>query len=314
MQQTLASYILKRSSTSKNYSASISNHDLKFSKLKLCALASRNNISDNSFTGRNSTYERVLRYPDGHVRRIRYPVPQNDDQPSATLCQEPSTVGYVSQDEDFDAEAWKSLGTWAPETPSHEAIETRKHPTSMPSSPAELLRLLTSDAYRAAEDSRSRQAAESYSILEGCPWPIPRPLFILALAPLKGIKINDATAEASKAYMLRVRLPRTDIEEEITRLLGRRRPDGSNLIDCSELKDGIVAFENEVSAEQFAIMVEETKPGMKLEMVECSSHALFRMVKETSAVVVLIKEGIVLPEPHRLASVLKKQPSLDDKK
>lgn len=39
-------------------------------------------------------------------------------------------------------------------------------------------------------------------------------------------------------------------------ILGRRRADGSSLIRCEELKDGIVAFEDDADAHRFASLLE----------------------------------------------------------
>ena len=39
-------------------------------------------------------------------------------------------------------------------------------------------------------------------------------------------------------------------------VLGRRRPDGSSVIRVEELRDGIIAFEEEADAHRFASLLE----------------------------------------------------------
>jgi len=316
--------------------------------------------------GREHTVERVLRYPDGYERRIRYPV--SDDVPSASLSQsstletttEYAATDYVSQDEDFDPNAWTNHAIWNSDSSSSASIDAvnsnttplptplehnkQQHPlprqpdtsesNEVPLSPLALLRLMTSDGYKKEEQRVMQDVASSYTVLaNGCPWPVPRPLYILsAVEADQDSNANDdddddeedavlkqQSPSAGQAYTLRVRLPKNELEDELTKLLGNKtRPDGSSLIRCSELKDGIITFEDEHQAEAFGKLIEgQQTPASsystttkRLTLAKCDSHALFRLSIEVLGVVVLVdkERGVEgLPLPHRLASALRRQ-------
>lgn len=290
--------------------------------------------------GREHTVERVLRYPDGYERRIRYPI--SDDVPLATLSShetattEDYLTDYVSQDEDFDPNTWTTYAIWnstttmatadintAPPLIKHtdtHPLPTQPDPTekkknnNIPLSPLALLRLMTSDAYKTEECRIMQDIASSYTILaDGCPWPVPRPLYILSVVETDHDDDDVTRRQSPSAYTLRVRLHKTGVEDELTKLLGNKtRPDSSSLIRCSELKDGIITFEDELQAEAFGKLLEEQRQSpetMRLKLAQCDSHALFRLSQEVSSVVVLVdrERGVEgLPPPHRLASALRR--------
>ena len=93
-------------------------------------------------------------------------------------------------------------------------------------------------------------------VLSGCPWVAPKPLYLLAVEQLPTDATPDAVARPGLTNSLRTRVARADTEEELSRVLRRRAPDGSPLISCSEMKDGVVAFEDEADAERFGQMLE----------------------------------------------------------
>lgn len=85
-------------------------------------------------------------------------------------------------------------------------------------------------------------------VLEGCPWVGPKPVYVLAL--------EQPASETGLTYTLRTRVARQEMEDELSRVLGRRRADGSGLIHCSEMRDGVVTFEDDADAERFGQLLE----------------------------------------------------------
>lgn len=178
----------------------------------------------------------------------------------------------------------------------------------MPASPLELLRFLTSPEHRRAVQEELEQVRRSYELLEGCPWPAPRPLFLLA-TPAAG---DSDEGDAGATHTHRTLLPRADIEGEMDSLLGgRRRQDGSPLIRCGQIVDGVVAFEDEGSAERYGAMLEEGGAA-GVAVARCDSHALFRAVRDARGVVVFLRPAPFVPRPHQLAAALRGQAAPDD--
>ena len=146
----------------------------------------------------------------------------------------------------------------------------------------------------------------SYDILQGAPWPIPRSLFLLAAArPGEGVGLT---------HTLRTRIPREDLEDEMERLLGKKNRNRKDLplISCEEVVDGVVAFEDESMAEDYGEGLERDFEGMRVSLVDCNSHELFRTVQEVRGVVVLIKRGSKVPDSRTLAACLRSRAPIDD--
>lgn len=153
-----------------------------------------------------ATYERILRYPDGKERRIIYPLADPAD-PCEETC-----------DTCFD-ETWESDHPWdvpgIPKDSTDAAMVTlpdaHRKVSQLPSSPLELLRYLQSDDYKAAQEANWRAVRESYEVLHGCPWVLPRPVYVLATA-------RNRIADAAATYTLRTRVERKEAEGELTRV------------------------------------------------------------------------------------------------
>lgn len=68
--------------------------------------------------------------------------------------------------------------------------------------------------------------------------------------------------------------------------------------------DGVVAFEGEAEARAFsALLQEEGEQGP--EVVPVDAFELFRLCREASSVVVLLRDGCFVPQPYQLAVSLK---------
>ena len=199
---------------------------------------------------------------------------------------------------------------------------------------------------------RSLPAAQ---VLDASPWVAPRPLYLLVVPPRQGQQQqrrggaasalppppllpptggdDGEAAAAGQTYTLRTRVARGDTADELSLVLRLRAADGGPLIACSELKDGVVAFEDEGDAQRYARMLEKAAAGgeaaawggsggasveMEAGIARCDSHALFRTVQDVKAVVVLLRtrhgsdeadgDGdplALLPQPHQLAASLR---------
>jgi hypothetical protein len=99
-------------------------------------------------------------------------------------------------------------------------------------------------------------------VLSEVPWVGPKPLYLLSASPPAASASPGSDAPApGAAYTLRTRVARQDQEEELSRVLRRRAADGAPLIRCSEMKDGVVAFEDEADAERYGQMLEADGGG-----------------------------------------------------
>jgi hypothetical protein len=261
------------------------------------------------------TYERVLRYPDGRERRIRYPVPSEDgSNVNASL----DSCGIVEEWETRDASKASRSGLTATATqiatpvnpqepvdfspPEQEVLDqlpvAAPAPQPFPDSPLALLRYLNSDEHRESQKREWEEVQNSYEILQGCPWPVPRPVYILAA--------RRADDEAGLTHTLRTRLPLSDVENEINTLLrGSNRDKQKPLISCSELVDGIITFEKEDDAERYGQLLEESGTAESVAVARCDSHELFRDAQDVKGAVVLLRSGVKVPLPHQLASALR---------
>jgi len=176
----------------------------------------------------------------------------------------------------------------------------------LPSSPAELLRHVTSDEYQAAQAEEWARVRDSYQVLTTCPWVAPRPLFCLALA-----RPEDAGAPHS-SYTLRTRVEVEGASAELDKVFRKSKPGIGSKFQVDKLTDGLVAFGTPGAAEAFARSLEE-EARAAVTVAEVDSHETFRMVQDVAGVVVLMRDDApALPAPHRLRSALLGKTSLDD--
>ena len=269
-----------------------------------------------------TAYERVLRYPDGRERRIRYPVPREEENGS---CMD-------SGDLHETLNVWKSRGhspgslnsrnmtnsssedivnmlkgsskhPFTETGSSKVGLGTGKDETELPDSPLALLRLLTSPEYKEAQNKMIEDVRNSYDILNGAPWPAPRPLFLLATV--------QPNREEWMTHTLRTHIPRKDLENELN-LLFRKKDNSSSdpIISCGEVVDGVIAFEDESMAEEYGHGLEQDG-ALRVSLVESNSHEIFRTVNEVKGVVILLKRGAKVPTSRNLAASLRARSPVD---
>jgi len=252
--------------------------------------------------------KRVLRYPDGHERVIRYPEPNYEGQGYAgglapDSISSDATDGFYSAGEDgilIGVPAEDPQALFPPRLVDSETTDEKV--SEVPDSPAEFLKMATSADLMEERRAMLAAAEASYKLLDGCPWLEPRPLYVMA--------VREEGQESGEMYTLRTKVARSDMEDDLSKALGRRAADGSALISVSEMKDGVPTFDDPEAAAGFADLLEAD--GYDVDVAEVDSHGFFRMVKDAAAVCVAFVDGATPPAPEVLSTVLRgQQRSLD---
>lgn len=260
--------------------------------------------------------ERVLRYVDGRERRIIYPSP--DYTPLQDLIIADADGGYRSfseteQPDRWGPPEWDVAAAWSrtgihPQNVSAEstrhsggadglAHQQAQHPPqqqrrqlesqTFQSQPAtdhldELFAQFDSIEYRDAQKALWQRVADSYQVLDSCPWPLPRQLYVLA--------VQQIASPAAAMFTLQTRVQQQATENELAKVLGHsRRDDGSAVLMMHRMAEGVVTFASEPAAEMFGEALEAAGTD-DVSIATVDSHALFRLTGEGSAVVVLIDE------------------------
>lgn len=272
------------------------------------------------------TLERVLRYPDGRERRIRYPCPDGDDVQQRADSRSGSRwegKGLVYNDDGYSGnfvqiekgESVKSEkkcedlcvdktneinGTIKDGGTKEEVVKDVLESKS----PLELLKYLTSAEYKEEQEREWQAVKDSFDIYHGCPWPIPKPVYTVVLQQEDG---------RGQVHTLRTRIAQEEVESELNTLLGftnksknKKKNERSAVIRCSSLVDGVVVFEDEERADEYGQIVQGVKNGhVAVHIAEHDSHDLFRNVQEAKGVVVVIRRDGQVPNMQQLAAVLR---------
>jgi hypothetical protein len=160
----------------------------------------------------------------------------------------------------------------------------------------------------------------TYQVLEGCPWPMPRPLYTLALrgsasaaaaalasrlhrkrygADGGGDDDEDESAAADddrvgSTYTLSVRTRDRGAAGDLARALGKGAEWAARM-DVGARRDGVVAFGSERDARRFAALLERPasadEPGgghSGVAVARVDSHALFRAAADVRSMVVYL--------------------------
>lgn len=263
-----------------------------------------------------ATYERILRYPDGKERRIRYPVVEDEPDSRSRVVSHREVDCSITPDSHgcepdweiprYSDRFWQETGADGGQVtrPARKNVEKAASKTAaLPSTPGDLLRYFSSDAYKQAQKEQWERVRNSYEVLEGCPWVLPRAVYVLAVA--------QAGRDDPLTFTLRTRVGRKDVESELSKVLKKQRKNGANLIQVTEMRDGVVVFENAGDAERFGSWL-EADGQQKVQLAEVNSHALFRMVGDTRGVAVLLRENCDLPMPDELAASVRGQRSWEE--
>lgn len=251
-----------------------------------------------SFSKQHHTQVRVLRYPSGETRYIRYPVDATMD-----LDEEEENEGFA---------CWDVSGLWGvnaraggharPQSGSRHKhqLPTSSHQPSVQETAAYLEGLFAASY----EAQPLVDVDHCYQVLHGCPWVLPRPVFVLAC------KGPGAAAEDDirNTYTLRTKVEQEGAADALAKLLKKQHL--SDVLEVAEMRDGVVAFEAAADADRFASKLEEEGHSQVM-IAEVDSHKLFRMVSDVRALVVLLPRGTDIPAPYQLAASLKQKTSWD---
>eukprot|EP00210_Caulerpa_lentillifera_P008197 g7827.t1 len=226
--------------------------------------------------GKRRSSERILRYPNGDTRLIRYPAIDLEAEPEIEL-----------------------------KDTLHESFGETRTPSSktkdLPSSPNELIELLRSETFRKAQEEQRRRIRESYELLEQCPWEMPLQLYLLA--------VDDPVSDSPQIYTLRTRIEQKSATEKLKRMF---RGDGykGQFINVERVTDGVICFFDYDNAERFKALI-EAEDVRQVSICEMNSHQLFQATIQSHAVVVLMHCREYLPSINELTTSLRAQRSLE---
>jgi len=235
--------------------------------------------------------ERVLRYPDGLERRIRYPEPDRKPLQDLVIADTDGSYRSFSETEqpdrwgppDWDVtEIWNSQDH--PQNSAVASIAAPNHHHQQQQQAAvldELFAQVEGSSYQAAQQQFWQRITDSYKVHEHCPWLQRRPLHVLA--------VEQMTVAASALFTLTTRMQQSAAEDELSKVLGRRRRNGAPLVAVHHMAQGVVAFTSPEAAERFGERLDEDgHEGVALATLD--SHALFRMTADNATVVVVVAD------------------------
>lgn len=236
---------------------------------------------------RRHSCERVLRYVDGKERRIRYPCDEDED--GTVVCTQPQCT--------VEAEARIGGRVERPMTRSDDVGKRGEEGVLSPEeadSPLDFLRHVMSKEYQEEQLNEYKRVKDAFYVaVDGCPWPVPRPVYTIVMSDEHG---------KHTMYTLRTRIHQNGVESELNSLLFSKRED--NVIRCSSLVDGVLMFQSEAAAIEYGEMVEMKSMGKAVHIAEHDSHSIFRDIVVAKAVAVVMKEGHEVPDPQKLRAVL----------
>lgn len=172
---------------------------------------------------------------------------------------------------------------------------------ALPASPAALLRYLQSDAYREQQAEEARAVNGSFRVLTGSPWLLPRPVLVLAL--------RKPDQEHPVTFTLPTRVEQEGVAPDLAKVLKNARL--ASALSADVMRDGVVCFERAEHAESFAALLEGAG-HLDVLVTEVDSHKLFRITADAQAVVVLVGESDVVPQPAKLAAALRGTEPMDN--
>lgn len=194
------------------------------------------------------------------------------------------------------------------------------------SSPESFLRFIQSEGYKAQQRALRERILASFEILRECPWPLPKPLFVLALTGDRhSVASSPDDGDTGKVYSLRTKLPEPGAATDLSRVYALRNQSAS--LSVFRMVDGLVTFEDERAAQRYAEALEREAaesaasmdpPGVHVATLD--SHYLFRTAGDAKAVVVLVREleapgeapGRFMVEPSQLAAELRGKRSVEE--
>lgn len=235
---------------------------------------------------RRHSCERVLRYVDGKERRIRYPCDVEED--GVVVCTEPQCT--VEADARIEGRVERPMARPDDVGGTREGVLSPEEADS----PLDFLRHVMSKEYQEKQVHEYKRVKDAFYVaVDGCPWPVPRPVYTIVMSDEHG---------KHAMYTLRTRIHQHGVESELNSLLFSKRED--HVIRCSSLVDGVLMFQSKAAAIEYGEMVEMTSVEKAVRIAEHDSHSIFKDIVIAKAVAVVMKEGHEVPDPQKLRAVL----------
>ena len=214
---------------------------------------------------------RVLRYPNGEVRRIRYP---NDDPNAAALAKHakpepvPSPEARTQQHEQQHQKQ---------EVPTEFDVE-QADDVLTPDALVRAQRMLTARRALAVESAR-----QCYDIHDGSPWIETRRIWVLGAPPTPSAEqTDDGSDDDNEAPHTIVTFPtrvrNAAMSDSLSVALGRE-----GVFDVSSMAEAVLVFDDESVASNFADLLSEERGGTEVSVAELDSHQLFLMVSDAGS-------------------------------
>eukprot|EP00775_Hariotina_reticulata_P010296 gene10296-10455_t len=237
------------------------------------------------------TQERILRYPDGKERVLRYSVEATvDEEADDEHFLAWDVVGLPGDSSRADLSRQKVSGAMQPVTPAPSFQDTAAYLESLFSASYEMQPTVDVD--------------HCYQVLHGCPWVLPKAVYVLALQGRSG----DCEGDIRSTYTLRTKVNQEGASYALAKLLNKQHL--ADALEVSKMLDGVIMFESDHDADRYARMLEEEGHNQVM-VAEVDSHKAFRMASDVKAVVVLLPHGAQIPPPYQLAASLKQKKSWD---
>ena len=269
--------------------------------------------------------ERVLRYPDGKVRRIRYPCLTGPSGvvacPRVEAEQELKEMKERGTEERKVGRSGRELVEDAARTVQDETPVVQGGDQGLDlSSPLAFLRYVTSEEYTRHQEEENAVVRGTFEVHASCPWVVPKRVWTLGVrhggvgeetGQGEGEEGDGGGSSVAKVFYLRTRFPETRVASELNSLLFSGKDGGKRKIRCSSLVDGVVLFTEASDAEEFAERM-SVDANETVSVAEHDSHAFFRDLVACRSVAVVIKPGfgdggkglLVERYPERLKAVL----------
>jgi len=253
---------------------------------------------------KNSHGVRVLRYPDGRERTIRYPLPSMNTGPSiAGMPMSPSSVLHATlvagtpidpQQARAESPAQSGVTPLSGNTPpgpkEASTFAANEASSEIPTTAEAFLRWAQSGERDRVRKELLTRAKSSYQVAEQNVFPSNRPLFAL-MRCLEG-------GQTAELFTLRTRREHGRMQDELNALLktpvvrggsgegGGAEPPRMTFLD---VRDGVLAFQRADDAQRYAELMRAEDQFGDVEMVSVGSDELFALTEGAQALVVLFK-------------------------
>lgn len=258
--------------------------------------------------------KRVLRYPDGRERLIRYPMQSMNTGPAISGApMEPISGFWMLDEAEIEAiDATLVAGiTIDPQQVTYETAPTAdprgdetEHSmvdSEVPLTAGAFLRWATSEDQEKARKQLYARAKDQYQILDANPYDATevRQMHVLTRW------VQGAEGETAELFTMRTRNPGpSEMQNDLDRMLKPREGSAGPRITFNDMRDGVLAFEDQDEAQRYCdtLVAEDTYGDIDLATVD--SEQLFDLIGGADALIVLFRDGSLAPMPNMLTSCL----------